>query len=537
MKIKSNSMTAGVSLTLAVALTAACGKKSSGSDDKSGTNTNSTPGVTNKTDNDLVVTGQLAISTMALTDAPKGVLAFTSRNGEYRGQPQVIDVDANGNFSVPIKRNEDAVKVLVEEAGKPRDQRNWERMYQALRDAFPDQGSQMTLEQIKNEDEAKIQSGVGELANKAKNDGSVTMLVAYDKTGDKVTEAASFRFISLPTPENKPLSALPNERLKGDVGLGKITGSNRDVTSETKSKDALELSDGAMESLADAGRALKNVINSYMNTGWKAQPFYYWETTQKVADAIDKFSDPGVTKYRGYGFYIGSEGSQGLNKAAVCSSGKAITFTPPAPITVVNQSGQPSTPVTEYNNNGTTPKSDDSTACYNSGGYYAREDNRDGQYSYMLNFGTGGSITSSPKGLWRLKVDGSEVARFDFDTSSPMVDGNPVVPVPRVKYTTANGMITGVEVELYRWSPNGFVKIEDLGGFKRVVSYLRAGYTKNGDFETKLTIGDDGKITGVFDGKDADKGTVRNPSVAASDVTALAVYYVIGNASYRLELR
>ncbi|MBM4253648.1 MAG: hypothetical protein FJ146_16905 [Deltaproteobacteria bacterium] len=541
MKSRISPLTAGVCLTLAVALSSACGKKSSSSDDKGG-NGNGTDGsysgVNQKTDNDLVVTGQLAISTMALTDTPKGVLAFTAVAGEIKGQPQVVDVDSSGNFRVPIKRSDEAIKILVEEAGKSRDQRNWERMYEALRQAFPDMASKASLDDIKQKQESEIQEGVGKMANESKNNGAVTILVAYDKTGDKVSEAASFRFISLPTPENKPLSAIPNERLKGDVGLGKITGSSRDVTSATKSKDAIDLSDNAMESLADAGRAMKNVINSYMNQAWKSEPFYFWKSTQGPSAAVDQFSDPAATSYKGYGFYIGSEGSQGLTKADVCG-GKSITFTPPTDITVVDEYGNTSSK-TAYNNSAATSSQNDPNACVNNGGYYAREDNYGGQTSFMLNFGTGGSIASTVKGLWRMKVDATEVARYDFDTASPVADGKPLVPVASAKFTTSGGLITGVEVQLYRWNGSSYVKIDDLSGFKRLVSTFKAGFSKTsgGDFETTLKIGEDNKITGVFNGNEKDeKNSVLNPPFTLSEARALVVYYVIGNASYRLELR
>jgi len=377
------------------------------------------------------------------------------------------------------------------------------------------------------------------MVNDLKKSGPVTVLVAYDKTGDRVSEGQSFRFISLPTPGGKALSSLPNERLKGNLDLGKISGSKRDVTSEARSTDAIDLSASALDSMADAGRALKNLANAYMNSAWKSQTFYFWTTTDKPSDVFDQFSTPAHSTYKGYGFYIGSNGDQGLSYEDVCGD-KAITFTPPSPVTTVDNQGGTST-LTAYSNSGVNRSTQGSNRICEGGGYYAREDVYDGRKSFMLNFGTGGSITSSPNGLWRLKVAGQEVARYDFDMASPIVDGKPTALIPRAKFITAGGQVTGVEVELYRWTGSQYEKLDDLGGFRRLVSEMNASITRTSDdkeISTRLKIGEDNKITGAFDSSDVGKeGGARNPPVATSDVKYMAVYYVIANASYRIEFR
>ena len=486
-----------------------------------------------------MIAGQIAISDLSLLDAaPKGVLAFATRAGTIAGLPQSFDVDSSGNFRATVVRTEGAVATLVAEAAKNPAVRDWEKMFAAFRDFNGGNTDGMTVDDIKAKPETEIQEGIGKIANEAKETGPVTLLVAYDKTGDKVSEAQSFRFISLPTPENRPLSAIPGESLKGDVNLGRVSGSKRDIISEAKTSDALDLSSAAAESLADVGRSLKNIANAYMNDEWKAQPFYYWESTDRYTSVIDAWSNPDHSNYKGYGFYIGSKGSAGLTYEALCgSSRRNITFTPPAAIVTTNIGT-----VTEYNNASANASTQGSSRTCEGGGYYAREDVRDGQTTFMLNYGTGGSITTSPKGLWKLKVDGVEQARFDFDMSSPIVDGKPVTLIPRAKFTTESGKVTGVEVELYRWNGSALVKVEDLDGFKRVVSAARAGYTRtsdNADKETVLVIGSDGKLTGKFDDslKDKSQSDSRNPPVPTSDVKAFNVYYEIGNASYRVEFR
>jgi hypothetical protein len=74
----------------------------------------------------------------------------------------------------------------------------------------------------------------------------------------------------------------------------------------------------------------------------------------------------------------------------------------------------------------------------------------------------------------------------------------------------------------------------------KLVSEMSASVTKtsdNGESMARMVIGDDGVLTGTFDGTDEDHGEIRNPAVATNDITAFAFYYVVGNASYRMEFR
>lgn len=532
------------SMALASVLTAltvaGCGR---GSDDKQDSGTegqgSSDPSKSNQPSgqssvNAVRISGQLNIGALELTGAEKGVFAFTARSGNIGGEPRPVTVGPDGTFSTELMKVEDSVQAISAELDKPRDQRDWEAMVRGAKSLLPNSEG-LSVDQLRSMSDAELKSGIADLVNEMKKSGPVTVLVAYDKTGNRVTEAQSFRFISLPTPGGKSLSALPNERLKGNVDLGKISGSKRDVTSEAKSTDAFDLSASALDTMADAGRALKNLTNSYMNSGWKSQTFYFWQTTDKYTDVLDKFSTPANSSYKGYGFYIGSLDDQGLTYDDLCGN-KSITFTPPSPITVDGSN----TPLAQYSNAGASKGTQGTSRICTGNGYYAREDNY-GKISYMLNFGTGGSIKSSPKGLWSLKVGSQEVGRFDFDMTSPIVDGKPTALIPRAKFITSGGKVTGVEVELHRWTGSQFEKVEDLGGFRRLVSEMSASITRpsdNKEFMTKLKVGEDNRIIGVFDSSDTEKqGEARNPPVPTSDIGSLAVYYVIANASYRIEFR
>ena len=82
--------------------------------------------------------------------------------------------------------------------------------------------------------------------------------------------------------------------------------------------------------------------------------------------------------------------------------------------------------------------------------------------------------------------------------------------------------------------------MEDLGGFRRIVSEFEASVTRQSDqleSMAHLKIGDDNRITGAFDGSLMDQGQARNPAISTSDLGSFAIYYVIANASYRVEFR
>lgn len=539
-RTKLSLLSLGLMVQLSSSTLTGCSKKKSSSTDSATTATDapvaSTPGVTASDSNELALSGQLALTAMGLVDSVKGVLSYTMMRGSPSGDPQKIDVDADGNFSLTVARADEAVQVLIDEMAKSRDARDWAAMLEAA-GKVTDVGG-LTVDQLKSMSEDELNSGIADLAAGLKKAGAMTLLVAYDVSGDLEAEASSFRFINLPTASGKGLSALPNKDLIGAVNFGKITGTDADVKSEVAAGDALSLSSEAIDSLADASRALKAVKNNYMNDGWKVQPFYYWKSNVAHADVIGAFSDVSKNTYHGYGFYVGSNGDQGLTYDKVCGAA-ALTFTPPSSINEKDDQDNVKA-VAEYSNAGATKTTQgDSKICY-ANGYYAREDYRDGKYSYMLNFGTGGSIQDAPEGLWRMKIDGTEVGRFDLSLAAPIVDGKPTVFLPQVKFNKTGSQITSVEVELYRWNGSAYEKMTDLAPVTKLVSEFAASITRtsdNADLRTMLTVNDDGTITGKFDSSSSSGGSVENPPVDVSDISSFAVYYNIGDASYRMEFR
>lgn len=535
-----SSICLGLFLQLSALSMTGCSKKksSSDSDDPAATSTiqSSTPGVTQTEGNELSLTGQLALTPMGLVAENTGILAFKIMAGEVSGDPTAVDVDADGRFTFTVTKAEESLQFLIDEMKKEPDARDWDALYENA-SKITDIGD-MTVEDLKNMPDEDLQEGIAGLAEELQSAGTMTMLVAYDKSGDKVAEAESFRFINLPTAAGNALPALPNKDLKGSLNFGQITGDGQDVSAEVNADDALDLSTEALEALSDLSKVLKGIKNSYMNDAWSVQPFYFWKSNVAKEDVVDSFSDISLNSYHGYGFYVPSNGDQGLTYDGVCG-GSSLTFTPPSAVNEKDDQGNLSSK-SSYSNSGAVKGNQGSNRYCYVDGYYAREDVRDGKTSFMLNFGTGGSIQDSPAGLWRMEIDGSEVGRYDLALASPMKDDKPMVLLPQAKFIKTGSNITGVEVELYRHNGTEYVKVTDLAAVKKLVKEFSGSITRtsdNGESMAELTVNDDGTITGSFDSSERDGGDVRNPPVAANDVTAFAVYYKVGSSSYRMEFR
>jgi hypothetical protein len=518
-------------MAMAMIVAAGCGKKSDSSDAAS---TEEGPGISAAEGNDLALTGQLAIGDLGLTAAEKGLLLFQFSQGTTLGDPTPVEVDAEGRFTVTIPKADEAVDFLVAQLQLDRSARDWAAMLEAVKKVLGSEVAELTVERLQGMTEDELNEGVGDLAESLKNAGRMTLLVAYDKSGDVKAEAQSFRFISMETAAGRNLSGFPNNSLKGNVNFGSITGSSADVKSEVKASDALDISAAAIENLADFSRLLKTVKNEYMNNKWAVEPFYFWRSgIANQNDVVDAWSDVNTSIYNGYGFYVPSNGDQGLSQADVCG-GKTIELVPPSVLTLKDEWSTRT--VTKFSNAGTSVGTGDT--CNGGSDYYARQDKRNGDISYMLNFGTGGSIQESPEGLWSMKIDNVEVGSFDLATTMPIdVNKKPLVFLPQVKFNSSNGQIVSADVELYHWNGTAFAKVTDMDPVRRLFTDFQASVSNDAS-RADVTLQADGTLKAVFDSSESDNGKVLNPPVAVNSVTnGFAVYYRIGSNSYRMEYR
>ena len=169
--------------------------------------------------------------------------------------------------------------------------------------------------------------------------------------------------------------------------------------------------------------------------------------------------------------------------------------------------------------------------CQGGDNFYAREDLRNGQLSYVMNFGAGGSIQDVPAGLWRFTIGGTEVGRFDLNASSPIRDGKSMAPLMSAKFITTGSQVTGVSVKFYRWNGTSYALMTDLKPIQKLVSEVSSSVTRTSDNGEErieeLTLSADGMSY---------EGTFESP-VATSDVNAFSASYRIGDNNYRVEYR
>ncbi len=523
----------------------ACGKKDSKAADPASTISAGTAGVSQVEGNEVTVLGQLALSSgLRLAETPKGILAFNMVKGKVSGDPQKIDVAEDGSFSVPLKKADAALDFLIAEMAKDRADRDFAAMADAVNEGLDVQGGAITAEKLEGMSEEELTEGISQAAEENQSGGKMTVLVSYDVSGDAVAEAASFQFINLPTAGGASLAAIPNVNLKGSVSLGEISGTGTDISAAIQADEALDLSDEAIESLADASQTLKLLKNEYMNTDWGVTPFYSWTSNVTSADVIDQYYDVTKSTYYGYGLYIPQKAKDaGFTYEQVCGGSTIITFAPPSALEVVN--GSSSTSVTSFDNaNATVSSQGGSRMCYSANGMYIREDVRDDETSFMLNVGLGGGVQVFPEGLWTMEVGSSEVGRFDLATSKPIdSDNNPLVFIPSVQFVKSGNYITEAKIKLYSYAGGAFNQVTDMASVVKLVSELTASITRESDDGEAMAQADlgaadeDGVFTVMFDGSESDGDDVRNNKVAVSDIGSFSVYYAIGDANYRIEFR
>jgi hypothetical protein len=511
-----------------VLVAAACGK--SKSDDTAATTDG--PGVTASDASTVSLTGQLALN-LGLTANETGILQFKLSGGKASGAPVEVEVDADGKFTANVGKSIEAKEIFTEELAKDPAARDQDRLAKALSDFFGVSVAE-AKDFLNNSPEAEIQSDIKGFVEELENAGTMTVLVAYTKTGNKETEADSFRFIGMPTASGKNLFGIVDQALIGNANLGSITNADGDeAKSELSSADALDLPSEAQDALAEAGKALKSLKNAYMNSAWTAAPFYLWSYTGSSSSMMNAFSDVSKLQYRGTGFYIGSQADTPFVFEDICAtSPKAVEFTPPSAVSV-RQYDNTTASVTKFANVSVSATSQgDKRVCQGGGvgGFYARED---GTRDFMLNFATGGAIDGSvPAGLWRLSYDGSEVGRFDLAASAPLdANGKPSVFIPSTKFIVSDaGKITGAVTEFYRWNGTEMVKLTDLTPLKKLLTEVNAAVEITQNNEEK-------RAQATFSTTGATMEATFDSEYATSAVSHTNFSYKIGDATYRFEYR
>jgi|GEM_PF-1666093 len=550
--LKKNALTSGgfskqISIPLIAAIALGymgCSKKKDSDDDEpadtatvsgGGSGTGSGSGVTANDGPSVAVAGELALGSLSLTGS-QSVLLFKTFGGDMTGNPEEITVGGDGKFTATIAKADADVEVLSAQAALPREGRDWDAMAASVNRIM---GRTYAGSDLQAMDESQIQEGVKGLADDLKAKGSVMLLVAYDKSGNKEAEASSFRFIGMPTAAGGKLTALVAGSIKGNLNLGVISGNGENPVSELAANStAFDLSAGAIEAIAGMGDTLKSVRNKYMNEDYTAEPFFAWNQTPAsgtgIAAATDQYSNANEMEYSGYGVYLfqAKNEDSAFSLDAICGSSPTtpIEFTPPSAVNLDNGGGAQS--YTNFSSSGATLSTQGSNRiCSGGDSFYAREDIRDGMTQLTMNFGAGGSIQDSPQGLWRMKAGGTEVGRFDLNSASPIKSGHSVVPVMSAKFITSGSNVVGVSVQFYRWNGSSYELMTDLKPIETLVDQVSGSVTRLSDNGEEYLD----NLTKSADGT-AFEGTFETP-VATSDVGAMSASYKIGQSNYRIEFR
>ncbi len=551
----------GLAVGSLVLLAFACGKKKSAGDE---TDT-SAPGVSGKVGDSVSLSGQLNLAAANLgfnaDSTQRQILYFMLVGGEVFDAPTKVVVDANGKFTASVSAvNKKLVSIKAALEQSPIDKA-------ALKEALPEHAAD-----IDAAPDAELKSALQDLVDKMDAAGGPQyLLVSYVPSGDALEEAKSFQFIGLPS-SGQNVMVFPADGLKGNLNLGKISGSGDNATAELKANSSVfAMDDNAIVQLASIGQTLKVVKNYWVNkdengkVAVEAEPFFAWQA--KLSDIVDGGSAAAAPVYSGYGLYVKVNGFTSVNFDALCPTGpngtptQKLTLAPPADVSWATSNWQgtlnPATVLNEaspFNNEQTSRQSQNgkSVCMGNATGFYGRDD---GNGSYMFNWGTGGSLQSAvPAGFWDFKLDGTSKGKFDVSSGYPVdADGKAKVYVPRVSITKSGENVSGIDVKfaVYNAATKTYDDVSDVALFKKMAADISISVSisnGNGADEHRGVMGrsdSENEVNMVWDGAVV-KGSIdaAYQKAIASDwnssngkITSIAVSYVIGTSNYRFEYR
>ncbi len=470
---------ASVLLTIGIVFAAGCSKKKDSKDPEPTAEPGapSSPGTTTATGDTYVMTGSLAITGTALTTTGDWkVINYRLVDGSIATETE-YDVDDNGLFTVNLA-NDASQKARLEAivAGTTLSDSDAEFLG-ALFGETP-----AKIVEFWNSQNAEIKEYINEFITSVETSGTASMLVAYQKSGDPVAEANSFKFIGFDA-GGRSASALPVGKLKGNVNMGEVTiNDTRTASSQLKADEVILASEGELEVIVSTSDLLKNAVNRHMNkvNGWAVYPFFmFMGANGGFANVNGEYANLADYDYNGLGFYVATRKGTPFIFDDVCASAEAsrkeISLTPPATIKVrgfdslgtlfdstllTNKGGSGEASQSTQDGKRTCGASSDNNT---NGGFYARED---GTNEIQLNFGTGGSIVGTtdtagnytlPTGVWPLAYDGTNIGNFDLATSIPVREGRPQAPALSFKVNTdSNGVVVNADVKVQFWNGTAY---------------------------------------------------------------------------------
>ncbi len=477
------------------------------------------------------------LSAGALADATHGVMQFTLRGGRQSGEPKKLVVDADGHFTGSVARGHDladqleahmavaaaardnraVATILVETEGKP----------VAMIDRY--------VQQIESGiTEADYQTEMAKRVTELRTLGTMTMFVAYkpSATGDKTAEAASFRFIGMPTAAAGNLIAFDSQTLLGNVELGKIVAGTDDVVqTEQTAEKSFSLAAGAIDGLARSSGALKGLKNVYMNGTLELDASFNWmQRDADMAAVLAAEVGPETLAYNGVSLELGSKSGVDMpfDFDGICGPAqKLLSLVPSAVVTV----GSVDNSKAEISNADATvyPSGGGTSSCGSYGFYANKYLDDDAKPFYSLTFGT--FVGDLPAGVWKVNYDGVEIARYDVASMAPLdASGHARVYMPTIAFAVSSDQkLTGATVGWNIWNGTEYASVTDTTALKKIVSNVEINASnRTGTYayaELEAIDGDAAHLSGTLD-----------ESIAVSALQRVSVSYMIGDATYRFEI-
>jgi len=369
-------------------------------------------------------------------------------------------------------------------------------------------------------------------------------------------------YLNLSDASNGLMKIPTDSAATGSINVGTVTQASGS-TSANSSTSLTELTSnfsvdlGVLQELAKTDDILqtgKNIYANYVSEAQYADTAPYFAFNGHTSDITGAYSDPTDAVYSGYGLYL-DLAFPGVTMASVCaaSGGKTLSLTPPSTITEGTDSFSGGTPdtYTVLDNTGVSGHSLRSGSEYQCGGSNALGAGSIYVHgvptaeSFGFNWGAGNGFANAiAAGEWVLKVDSTEVARFDLKAAA-VLDSNskPTVYVPVLKVDVdGSNIITAVSLKLYTWNGTAYAQVTDPTAFLAATSDFNLSITDYGQTGTETLYDWVDAGSGVFtitnfgskSWKLGNYGTGNTTHYAATSIVAS---YKLYGASMRFDFR
>lgn len=413
----------------------------------------------------------------------------------------------------------------------------------------------------------------GRFTANVKTSSGDTLLVAVDTNAANILDG--IRGVLSLKDDSGSLIKIPTAEGAGSLDMGTLSSdaSGKEYTSGKKTDEvasSFSMDVSQIKELAktdDSARGLINVVANVKDNGdfIFAKPYMVFKSNiQKINNTASAATD---LTYNGYGLYFISKWTD-LTLESLCGGASAtanLSLLPPSgtqlKLCKENDSTQCRTynQVTNQNTKSAETEGGGRTSCSSAmngqeiaaddGNFYvAKESGSEGMTRPLnFNWGGGGYDGQLAQGVWTLKLNDTEVGRYDLAAANPLnAAGKATVYVPSVKAVLdSSNKVSRIEVEWYLWSSTSqtFEKITSMDTFNRVVSDAGAEIADYSGGCSSRSVYNQFTTSGSVMILDVSSFGATFPAANYSSNTAgcyaesIAVNYSMNGVSYRFDFR